>query len=744
MATTLGTQLGTQLGTELVDFTEADAIAIGSFDTSKLYALSVTAADAYATQPGGGEVGDAGGFGELLWIQIVSLTGQQYLETNRPTANPLAGVEVSITSGNAIQATAANTTTTSITTPTRALSPSDVGRVMVVGYQYDQPAGRFRLYADRQEVGAGTAMAAYVAATLATQLGRRTDATLGATGTRLLGKLSWRGNPALADIQAAFDATRTTGNLPSSIAGATATRRISLKSTLAAGSAPVASGDAAPASLPDTLTGAAADAYTRTGSPVVRVIDPSIDGRTSYGVIGYGASSYFEAPSLSRTSATGYWFSLWAIPWVITTSGFAFRHLIDFGRSAIYISNGSGVMVQAQGGAVNAPMVALTAAHVGQPALIAGVFRGSTFEGYINGVSMGAPVAATETGAANILRLGVNFNGGAAPGSFANDWSLHGYAMGRVVGGITAAEALAHYQACAAAGRVVALANKTEHLVDLTQDIAPAPTSGVPAQALDRIGTDHLARVGTGLQVSRRTERLYSYETTPILRGADALSSANYFESSFDDISAAGGWWWAMLLYMPAVTQAGATIGGAAAGNTGWDVRAGANNTLLNWYMGDGTAYTASGNAVVATGKVNLLAGAWDFGALRQRTFVNRTEVSTGVSRTAYAPPTAGTKIGLGRSPRDPSAAGGVRTLLGFAAGLGTPTLAQYQALCDAVQASESMQAIGGMTSVLVDLTADATGGALPAALSNRAGAGSFARVGAPTHSPLYARVFAW
>ena len=73
--------------------------------------------------------------------------------------------------------------------------------------------------------------------------------------------------------------------------------------------------------------------------------------------------------------------------------------------------------------------------------------------------------------------------------------------------------------------------------------------------------------------------------------------------------------------------------------------------------------------------------------------------------------------------------------------GQGIPTLAQVQALFDAVAATDSMQGIPSMTSILIDTTLD---GGNPATLTNRAGAGTFARTGTPTLSQVYNRAYAW
>lgn len=281
-------------------------------------------------------------------------------------------------------------------------------------------------------------------------------------------------------------------------------------------------------------------------------------------------------------------------------------------------------------------------------------------------------------------------------------------------------------------------------------DNAAAPAS-IP-DSVTSASADAMAKVGSPVVrvIDPATPRLWSYETSPIYRGAGALTQTAYFVSTFDDPTVAGqSFYNAYLYWVPAVTQAAASVAGAnalAAPNTGWDLRFGANNATANWFIGDGAAFNTSSNAVLATGKLNLIVCVWDQAALRQRIYANRAEVGTGQTRTAYAPTGAGTKIQLGFSPRDAGLGTGARALLGFAQGLGAPSLAQVQALFDAVVSNETMQGVPGMTSTLVDLTLDiaGNGGAIPASLPNRAGSGSFTRTGAPTVTPIYARTYSW
>lgn len=748
MVTELGTELGTTLGTNLGSM---DVFGTPTFDASKLYALdNLSTANYYvvATPATGGEQGIAGGgFG------IVNIVQAPVAATRRVS---LAGFNGG--SGWSVDMTTAGWRTFAGMTSGSNIFvdvPSPAAGLLDVVFL---DAGVSTLQATSMR-GAGDKGATFTTP-FRPGTAPGTDAhTLSATsnngfagGGRILAQLSYAGTPTLAQKQALSDAIRTLGDMPSKAAvealmpGCTVRKRWSLKAALAAPNLPVTDGAAGPATLPETVAGAAADVFNRTGSPTIRVLDPASYPRTSYGVLGFSGTNYFEAPSLSRTAATGSWFAAWATPWLITVNGQTYRTLLGFARGAILIVSGSTLQVQT--GTSNLATYTLTSANVGSPMLICGTYDGTAGQAYVNGVSTGAAVTHAETGAASILRFGAEYT---AAASWAGDWTLHGYAMGRTPGGISAAEALAHYNACVATGRIQPIAGKTEHVVDLTQDVVAngGPQNGVPATVQDRVGTDHLTRVGTGLVVSPRTERLWSYETSPIFYGADGWAAGNYYVSTFNDtISAATGWWWAILMYAPTTAQGVEIVAGARQSgvSVGWDARAAASNSTFSWFMGDGSAMTGSGNAVITANKLNMFVGVWDFANLKQRLYGNRVETGTGVARTAYAPASS-SPIGIGKEPTVSGSTTPDRNVIGFAMGTGTPTLAQVQAYYDAVQASESLVAMAGVTtSVLVDLTTDirANGNAIPTSLTNRAGAGSFTRTGTPTLTSHYARAWAW
>lgn len=759
MVTRLGTPLGTQLGTEIGAFPDnPPPLPPPPFDATKHYALSdFSAANYYDSQPGGGEVGDAAtGFGVVYLLQATGIpaTTTQIVYNNTPASAPFAGHTLQGSSTGLLRGTAYRDTTNNTISPSRTIVSSDLGKFLTFGYAFDPGASRLRAYADRQEIGTATTMATYVPGTLSSRLGVYRDLTLPTTSFRVLGWVAYRGVLSSPNLLALFDSIRAAGDVPTSITGVTVTRRISLRDTLAVPNVAVSDGDAAPATLPDSVTLASVDAMTKAGSPLVRVIDPALNGRVSYGAIGFTSSSYLDsAPSAGIVGSTGGFYVAYRFDVPLTSAADVLvsrENVTGLAGYSVYIGTTSASFLVANGSAY---VVATCPVPPGRRVLTVlcrySGGTGGTARIAVDGVE-GAPVVLSGSFSplpAQPMRIGAKSPNATVPAATSTFFSVSGGDLP-----VSDAEAAAFWAQALPSATLPRIAGKTQHEYDITQDVVAngGPSAGIPATVQDRVGTDHLTRSGSNLVVSQRTERLWSYETTPIYQGADTLTNANHFVSTFDDVTAAGqSFWNAFLYWVPGVAQVAGVVAGAsslALPNTGWDLRFAANNTTASWFIGDGSAFNSSGNAVLLTGRLNLLVQVWDQISLRQRLYHNRAEVGTGAARTGYAPTGAGTKINLGCSPRDTGSAGGARTLLGFAQGLGQPSPGRIQALYDSVVATDAMQGIPGMTSVLVDVTADivANGGTLPAALTNRAGAGSFTRVGTPTLSQIYARAYSW
>ena len=71
----------------------------------------------------------------------------------------------------------------------------------------------------------------------------------------------------------------------------------------------------APQSIPDSVTGAAADELGRVGSPTVVVRDTSVDGRKTYGLQGAGATNHLiTAGGFAGVAGAPWWVAYYGRP----------------------------------------------------------------------------------------------------------------------------------------------------------------------------------------------------------------------------------------------------------------------------------------------------------------------------------------------------------------------------------------------------------------------------------------------
>jgi hypothetical protein len=757
MVTRLGTTLGTLLGTDLGQFTENPPPA--PFDPTKLYALSdFSAANYFDSQAGGGEVGDATtGFGAFYLLQCTGVpTTTQILYNNAPVAGPFAGHTLQA-AANVLRGTAYRDTATNTLTPSRSVTGTDAGRLIVYGYAFDPGASRLRGYADRGEYGNATTMATYVPGTLSSRLGVYRDLSLPTTSFRVLGWLTYRGVLSSPNLLALFDAFRTASDAPASITGATLTHRWSLRETLAATSPQaVVDGAAAPSVIPDSVTSAPVDAMARTGAPTVRIIDPSVEGRVSYGALGFSTTSYFETAVSQGIvgSASGFFVAYrFGVPFtsaadvlvsrenVAGTSGYS----VYVGTTTVsfLVANGSGYVVATCPVPAGHRAITVLCRYSGG--------TGGTARIAVDGVE-GSAVALSGTFAAlpsQVMRVGAKSPNGLVPAATSTFFAVSGGDLP-----VSDAEAATFWSQVSAGAALPRIAGKTQHEYDVTQDVVAngGPSAGAPATVLDRVGTDHLTRVGTGLVATQRTERLWTYETTPIGYGSGGHTDAAYYENATGGIfpgSTSG--FWVAYCFTPTVYNVAASrhIGSSSTtGATGgWQVNS-SNNTsiLLSIFDDTGVARSAPLGVYATTdiGKVCLYVGVVDTTNLRLRSYWKRAEVSTGTAITGYRLGTQKYTWGRGVTAGVPATD---LTVLGFQYGLGIPTLAQVQALYDAVAANDGrMQPIPGMTTSLYDVTLDAAanGNVIPATLTDRVGAVPLTRVGSPTTIPQYNRAMTW
>lgn len=763
MTTELGTELGTILGTVLGTM---DVTGPPMLDLGLSYALGgFTASDYYATQVGGGEQGDATSFAVFYLAQVgLAGTSQRWGGTLQAGA-PFNGTSLQTTPAGLLNASIGNGTTAvnTASATSRTLLGSDSGRIHLIGYAYDAAGTRLRTFVDRaQEAGLNSAAgSAFVPnSSTAMHLGIRYDLALPATAMRYLGVLAIHGIPSGAQVTALYDAVRALGDLPSKAAvealmpGVTVTHRWSVRDTLLVPNVPVVDGAAAPTTLADTVTAASVDAMTKTGSPVVRVLDPGLYPRTSYGVMGFvTGSDYATAAGAGPRGSATFTFGMKLITWSVAGPIETFAACLDGAYAGwdIYRNTTSLVMrAAATGGAlISAPTVTLATTDVGVPLYVILQVTGGSLRAFIarGGVVAEATPATAITGfaaasAAEPFRIG---RSGYATPYPATNMTWLGASAGNVAP--TPTELQQWVTDSERTGRVVALPGAS-HWYEPSAAYSSSGGTTAPATITNLLGSGDLTRVGTGLQISQRTERLWSYETTPILQGAEAFTLLDYFEALVNALPGDPAGFTVSLLAkvvsqsVPSTTRR--LFSQRAATNPGWEFGSVTTNSALNFSLGGANTITITSSVAAAdVGKLGLFTGVWDATAGVGRLFAKRAQVGTGSALSGGFSPNTGVKPMIGRrsdgSPSDGIAIYGVYYAPGIA------TLAQYQAQWDACQATERMQACPGLPGVLIDLTTDvlANGGVLSATLADRgAGGVDFSRVGAPALSSQYAR--AW
>lgn len=700
MTTELGTELGTSLGTILASMEDA---GIPTFDTSKIYGVTqLTSTNVYQTPASGGESGDAAGFGYILlyWLQPTAgermfgryTTGQGYVADRSAS---LATIGWNVTDGSAALKTV------TVTIPGASSFGQIVALVMrhngttVDGYAYGQPKPT------------PLAITGFTSSTQPQLLRGATGAT-----SAPLGVLTYRGVPTDPQIEAVLFAARTLGNLPSKAAaealmpGVTVTHRWSVKDALAAPNLPVADGAAGPASIADTVTNAAGDLMAKSGSPIVRVLDPNAYPRTGYGVLGFADTNYLESAAGAGIQGTAAGFHVVdvIVPRSLTGTQMYAHSLNDAGNRGWYFQSVGAALkfsAESSGGVETASSAyTLTTADLGSPLWIAGqVDAAGIVRLFVRGVQAGADSAAMGTfgPSTTAMRVGIwKTASGQATGA---DWL--GLAGGS---NVTAGELAQNYAAYVQTGRIQPIAGKSEHLYDPTLDAAGG---SVPTQVRDRIGADPLTRQG-GITASSTTG-LSKCSTTQFAQTAALVTpgvATGFYAECLVDVTTLSG----QQGYFAATSDAGFTNGFVIANNAG----------KLNVWGGGGTV-AAGANLTLGT---RHLALRYDGTALRA--YVDGVSIGTSGAYT-HVPTTVATTIGGIRASSIlwPVASDSVR---GAAYGPGVVSDGQIAAAASAALTAGKIVGIAGVTTKMwspVDDVASA-GGAVPLRLVERvSGAGA-------------------
>lgn len=497
-------------------------------------------ADHYATAQGAttGIVGAAGGFFVQARHKIESVfgAGNRFFALRGNSSTQGYNLEqtgltfrVRISNGTAM-----------VASPAYTFSASDIGRTVLMTGVLDTPNNLVRFYVDGVEVGAGTSWASAT-------YGVPNDPT-GATAQMFLGR--WHGGaptdgnstifqvagghvvPTAPVLLAQAQASEQAGTLVP-IAGtlhhydldadikasgsltalpATITDRVGSNPLAKAGTAlelaiDTATAPPAPAQLTDTATRVTADALLRIGAPQVRIIDPTVDGRRTLGSQGHSVANYLTCAGGVAGSGAGFWFVLHAQPNAVPGGGNG--RLCAKGNGAVtqgyrmFATPTLGWGACSSGGSeVVSPTTTVVAADVGRPALYLGQHDGTKVRFWLNGVQVGDGVAITGyLGTSSPFVLGRDAGGI----NDASAFSVFGSAGGNYV--LTQAEITQIQADFERTGRIVPPVGKTDHAWDLTTDTLASGVDAVPAQVLDRVGTDHLSKVGVAVQTDANAIR---------------------------------------------------------------------------------------------------------------------------------------------------------------------------------------------------------------------------------------------
>jgi hypothetical protein len=665
--------------------------------------------------------------------------------------------------GTALLVSASNGTLAS--TPTNyTLLDSDIGRTLILTLVYDQPAGLVRFYLDdvlfATQALSGS-FAPYTAG-LPTRFGAYGLAASSGNGFATFQCAGGNVIPTQADLHAQMLASESAGKLVAltgtdhlwdfdaaiqaaggaavsqivdSVSGATNDR-----ANLIAGSMDVLpsieTAPLCPTQLTDTITQASADAFARVGSPRVVAIDTSIDGRTTKGVVGLSDTAYLTTSSLGTGGIAGTVTPFWIAGEArIDAQAQGSSNQVLIGRRQESPALGFQLYTASQNTDLRwlvAPGTNVTftipASWVGQKKLVIAQWDGTQAHLYADGAEVGTPVTVSFAPFTGPMRFGRHAVDATA-GVPADRQSHFGGAGGNFA--LTLAEVQQMFADYASTGKVVPPAGKGQHLYDFTLDMA-ANNGELPTQFLDRIGTDHLTKIGPEYTLGTvRGQKLLGSGTTQI-SGLATLAGGGIG-------GAAAAITVSMLVAPLAVLSA--TLEMLASrfitGSTqGWDIRrAGTVGQLGTIYaaFGAGSGNPNTAGYTVQAGDLNtLLHLALTYNGSTLSFYVNGNLIGSVAVTGTYVPPTIAMLVGA-RSDGFPS----VATTTAFVAiggGAYVASQAELAAQATASIAAGQLVAIPGKTDQRrYNYTQDATAlNPLPVRVVDQMGSGDdLFRIGA-------------
>lgn len=640
-----------------------------------LYGITgFSAANRLQTAIGGGEAGVDTGFGVValaVWKEVP--TGSQML-VQRVNGAVSAGWYLQ-TSGASLRAVFVSGAGVPVVSASYTIVASDLGRVIEIDASIS--GGMIWLIVNRQLVGAGVAITGYTPAASEDTVWSLWETTQAFTSGMLLSSATYRGNPSVAQRNAYADETRILGDLPTTIQGATITHRHSLRDQLRAIGGAVTSGQTAPATLEDTITRAAADALARQGTPTVVTIDTSRDGRRTLGVLGE-SGKYLQASGAAGRGAT------WsAMVWMTQRSAVSPRPLsrgartlrgFRFFAASVLLSTGTGeVAIAAPAGLPD-----------GSPCLVLAQYDGATLSITASNSAQTASVSApTYVPPLESDALVVGFEGGA----YSAGTVYHGMQVGDTL--LTPTEIAAVMAEFNATGRMP-LVTKGVNAWNLHADIEANGGAAAPASFADRKGAAAMSPVGGSMLVTSYVDRVWSYETTPIIEGAsfDGDSSKYLVADTTMDVGLGVPRWYALSMRVDsqAVTSATRRLLGTlnTGGTLGSSIFTSGTNASVAWtlFQTNGAALTSPSCAIVAADIGKILLFLFSFDSTRARSYFKRAESGTGSSAASGTISDPPGPLYVGRTALTGGAAEGV-TLFELACGDGLVSLAEFQALSD-------------------------------------------------------------
>lgn len=652
------------------------------------------------TAAGVGLLGSTAGFWGSWYgrFDASAFVGSGILIENLVPTSLFAGLGLSHGNGNQINATVANAAGALVNSSVFTLATTDVGLPALFFFVHTGAGNTLRLYVKRwgqplAQVGADVACVGYsVPAGKRTCIGAREGGTLPLSNMSFFGASGGDGFvPTLAELSACADEVERTGQIQG-IAGKTTALWNPTADTVASGV------DAVPAQVNDRV-GVAHLARqgidVRSTANAIRAVGPygNTEGWATApggGIQGQNAGFHVvvdawftRVPSGVETKLIAHAANSGA------TTGWFFQYISSAFRIGIA---GTGVLLSA--GTITAPdLNKRTRLVINKTAGVVQIWR--------DGVQQGSDAAATgfSPNTANVVPMSV--------GSFYGSQGFDCGYIESVTGGqfaLTNAEIVALSADLTAAPPNVA--GKTQKRYIFEQDVAAA-SGALPVRSVERIsGSDDMIRLGSPLTLAQRTERVWSYEQTPTLRGfLMPVTFADGFEASNVQIgNTTLSWWLTVVCSFNLATAGGKRFLHRSTGSAGFLALAISGTTWSGQAANAAGTMTSGATSLVGAADLNKLAVlslVWDHVNGRLRTYYKRAEVGSGVVLTnGYTPDTGILSWGCIRSAGGSGQSDAPQ--FGLCGGNAMPSTAEILAQHDAILAGDGeIKAIAGKTAHL-------------------------------------------